>query len=210
MGIRINNVTRNISRLCIVLIAVIASGTYGCWMAAAELAPYAIGAAEGLGSGAVYAASGMTGLAKGKHATDDQDNMDVGEQGACDQLQQDVPGVIEVRMSDAGHYEYREMRLGGTTDQSQWIAYTDTGTAAGGWRPAVNFMQMNFTPPLTSALSDDYFNYIAYAPAPSSKTEDDLNSSMDINFGKTVGTFTWYGRQYNYAVTHELPCFPAT
>ena len=109
----------------------------------------------------------LTGMMKGKHAPDDQQSMDVGEQGVCDQLQQEVPGVIEVRMSDAGSFEYREMRLGGTTDEAQWIAFTDTETAAGGWRPAVNFLQMNFTPPLSSALSDDYFNYIAYAPAPS-------------------------------------------
>ncbi|HEY6419883.1 MAG TPA: hypothetical protein VIX59_12830 [Candidatus Binataceae bacterium] len=195
--------------MCIVLIAVIAAGTCGCWMMAAQLAPIALGAAEDVGSGAVYAASGVTGMMKGKHAPDDQQSMDVGEQGVCDQLQQEVPGVIEVRMSNAGSFEYREMRLGGTTDEAQWIAFTDTETAAGGWRPAVNFLQMNFTPPLSSALSDEYFNYIAYAPAQSeSEAEKDRNTSMDLNFGKTVGTFNWAGRQYNYAVTHALPCFP--
>ncbi len=120
-----------------------------------------------------------------------------------------MPGVIELRKSAAGAPEYRALGLVDSLDEAQWAPITDKGEREGGWRPAVNFLQMNFSPPLTGAVPETESNYLAYAPVQSiSAAEADRSTALTTNFGKTVGTFNWSGRDYHYAVTRTLPCFP--
>jgi hypothetical protein len=189
----------------------------GCWMLAAQLAPVAISAAEDVGAGAVHLAAGVAGaVTMETHKDDDlaraeaharEDIMERGD--SCDQLAAEVPGVIELRKSAAGAPEYRELGLVDSIDDAEWAPITYKGDADGGWRPAVNFLQMNFSPPLTGAIPDTDSNYLAYAPAQSiSSAEADRLAALTSNFGKTAGTFSWSGRDYHYAVTRTLPCFP--
>jgi hypothetical protein len=191
---------------------VLAIGTCGCFLPALSLAPLAIDAAEGVGSAVLAVTEGAVVEAhKGSGKSGDEDHTGESEmdrEQRCDQLQMDAPGVIELHKGAAGATEYRELQLGGPLDRPQWIATVDKDTNAGGWRPAVNFLRMNFTPPL-GALPDAGSAYLAYTlvEAEPAAAEDRL-AAMTLNFGKTVGTFDWNGQRYQFALAHKLPCFP--
>ena len=194
----------------------------GCWMLAAQLAPVAISAAENVGEGVVHLTAGVAeAVTMEKHKDDDlaraESNMreDIKENGdSCQQLAAEAPGVIELRKSTAGAPEYRELGLGlgesgDSLDDAQWTPVTVKGDADGGWRPAVNFLQMNFSPPLNGAIVPGTSNFLAYAPSQFISPDDsDRMAAMTSNFGKPVGTFTWQGHYYHYVVTSTLPCFP--
>ena len=81
------------------------------------------------------------------------------------EVQVSGPGVIEMRASSDGTSQYRELRLADSEDGARWIPVVDKDTGADGWRPAVNFLQMNFTPPLAGAVPASGSRYIAYNPA---------------------------------------------
>jgi hypothetical protein len=185
-----------------------ATGAGGCWLALIQLAPVALQAAGDVGSGALHTAANVARVAQGKD--DDaptQEEMD--RPDVCEQLQQKPPGVIELRNSAAGAPEYRDLRLTVSTDEAQWTAEVDTDTATGGWRPAVNLLDLNFKPPLTGALAEQELTYLAYLPADSKEPSgQDPVTELKVNFGTTIGTFNWSGRPYDYAVTGTLPCFP--
>ncbi len=135
-----------------------------------------------------------------------EDEMD--REDRCEQLQLDVPGVIELHKSAAGAPEYRELQLGGSLGQPQWTPIVGQDTNARGWRPAVHFLQMNFTPPL-GLLPDAGSDYLAYRPMQSESSAPDVEFvALTVNFGKTEGTFPWNGRLYQFALAHTLPCFP--
>jgi hypothetical protein len=209
--------------LLVVFAGAVAIFASGCWMLAAQFAPLAVSAAENVGEGvASVTASVATGvgevIARDTHKDDDpaqaaakarENLMDNGD--SCDQLAAQAPGVIELRKSAAGAPEYRELELAASVDDadSQWAPITDKGEDDGGWRPAVNFLQMNFSPPLTSAIQNADRDYLAYAPAQSISAADaDRLAALTANFAAPAGTFTWSGRDYRYAVTRTLPCFP--
>jgi hypothetical protein len=195
----------------------------GCWMLAAQLAPVAISAAEDVGSGAASLAAGVAeAVTINKHKDEDPANAeaqmreDIRENGdSCQQLAAEAPGVIELRKSAAGAPEYRELALGlgdsaDSLDDAQWTPITAKGDADGGWRPAINFLQLNFSPPLTGTLlPGTTSNFLAYAPSQSLSAADaDRLAALTANFSATKGTFNWSGRDYRYAVTRTLPCFP--
>jgi hypothetical protein len=181
-------------------------GLSGCWYAAIQLAPVALSAVVRTVEGAVMLAHHGSApphedLRPGEDEGDRRDR--------CEQLQVEVPGVIELHKNAAGVPEYRELSLGGSLDDGRWMTVVDSDTAADGWRPAVNFLQMNFAPPLDGALSGTEIDYLAYAPAKSeSLAEQERIAALTTNFGTAVGTFNWSGRVYQYALTHTLPCFP--
>ncbi len=128
---------------------------------------------------------------------------------ACNQLEVEVPDVIELRRSASGSPEYRELQISDSIDQPQWAAITDSDTTSDGWRPAVNFLQMNFTPPLGAVVPESASSFLAYAPSKVITAADgDRLTAMTSNFGKPIGTFTWNGNFYHYVVTSSLPCFP--
>ena len=128
---------------------------------------------------------------------------------SCDQLEVEVPGVIELRRSAAGAPEYRELRIGDSVDERQWIPIASNETTADGWQPAVNFLQMNFSPPLGAVVPEAASNFLAYAPSQFiSAADGDRLAAMTSNFGKPTGTFSWNGNYYHYVATSTLPCFP--
>ncbi len=151
------------SMLLALLLGAVAIFTTGCWMLAAQLTPVAISAAEYVGTGAVHLAAGVAeAVTMETHKDEDlaraeaHEREDIMERGdSCDQLAAEAPGVIELRKSTAGAPEYRELGLVDSLDDAQWAPITDKGDADGGWRPAVNFLQMNFSPPLTGTVLPD-------------------------------------------------------
>ena len=196
----------------VLLCATLAIGTCGCWLAAFQLAPIALSAAEGVGSAVANVAEGAVVAAhKGSEQSGGEDHSGEDEftrEDRCEQLQMEAPGVIEVRKPVAGAPEYRELELSGALDQPQWTVITDKDTNAGGWRPAANLLTANFTPPL-GALPAAGSDYLAYRPVQSnSLTSVEPVVSLSMNFGGGVGTFNWKGQLYQFALAHKLPCFP--
>jgi hypothetical protein len=198
-------------QICRPMVAIFAAaltvGTSGCWMAAAQLAPIAANVAESVGAGAVQLASGIG--ASAHHQSDLEKKEEEARASAmnsddsCNQLEVEIPGVIELRRSAAGAPEYRELQVIDSLDQRQWAPTPD------GWQPAVNFLQMNFSPPLGAVVPETTSNFLAYAPSKFvSQADSDRLTAMTSNFGKPAGTFIWKGQFYHYVVTSTLPCFP--
>jgi hypothetical protein len=195
--------------------AALTIGTCGCWAAALQLAPLGISAVEAVGSGTVHLVEAATMSAhqgSGKNATDpnhpEEDEIDREER--CDELELEVPGVIEIRRNGSGSPEYRELSVGGSPDEPQWTPLLDKDTGPGGWHPAINFLQMNFTPPLSGALPPSGSGYLAYAAnEPKTEVEQNRLVALTVDFGSGPGTFTWNNRVYQYVVATKLPCFPA-
>ena len=186
-------------------------------MAAAQLAPIAVNVAEDVGADIVGLTAGVAeNVTASRHQADDlAKHQEEGRESAmnsgdsCDRLEVEVPGVIELRRSVGGTPEYRELRLSDTIGERQWLPAADNETAADGWRPAVNFLQMNFSPPLGAVVPAPASNFLAYAPSQFvSPADRDRLAAMTSNFGEPAGTFTWQGRYYHYVVTSTLPCFP--
>jgi len=186
-------------------------------MAAAQFAPIAANVAEDLGADAIGLTAGIASSVTGNaHQGDDRAKIEeqareraMDSADRCDQLEAQVPGVIELRRSAAGAPEYRELRLSDPLDERQWIPIADNETTADGWRPAVNFLQMNFSPPLGAVIPETASNFLAYVPSQFiSVAAGDRFAAMTSNFGKPVGTFSWNGNYYHYVVIRTLPCFP--
>jgi hypothetical protein len=182
-------------------------------MAAAQLAPLAANAAEEVGGGALELAAGIGASTHGDATRAKQEEdarqsaMNSGD--SCNQLEVEVPDVIELRRSAAGAPEYRELLISDSIAQRQWLPLADSETTPDGWRPAVNFLQMNFTPPLGAVVSESASSFLAYTPAKVITAADgDRLTAMTTNFGKPIGTFTWNGNYYHYIVTSTLPCYP--
>jgi hypothetical protein len=188
-------------------------GISGCWMAAAQFAPIAANVAEQVGADTLELAAGVgasatresTAAKKAAAAHDSAMN----SEDNCNQLEVEVPDVIELRRSATGAPEYRELEISDSVDQRQWAPIADSETTGDGWRPAVNFLQMNFTPPLGAVVPESASSFLAYTPSKVITAADgDRLTAMTSNFGKPVGTFTWNGNYYHYVVTSTLPCFP--
>jgi hypothetical protein len=190
-------------------VVALALGIGGCWAAAMQLAPMGLSVAGALGSGVANAAKAAGG-AHTQGGAGEEDEVDREER--CDELQLEVPGVIEVRKADdAGAARWRELRLGGPTDAPQWEVNTGTATTADGWHPAVNLLAMNFGSTLQDSLKSGVANYVAYAPAePRNSIEQDQLVALVTDFGMSAGTFRWKDRVYQYSVVRQLPCFPAS
>jgi hypothetical protein len=186
-------------------------------MAAAEFAPIAVDVAEDVGAGAIGLTAGIgQSVTASKHQEADPAIQEeqarervLDSADRCDRFELEVPGVIELRRSAAGAPEYRELRLSDSLYERQWIPIAYNGTTADGWRPAVNFLRLNFSPPLGAVIPERASNFLAYAPSQFISVADgDRLAAMTSNFGKSGGTFTWNGQYYHYVVTSTLPCFP--
>ncbi len=199
----------SLSRISLVVFgAVLGIGVCGCWLA---VLPLAIDVAEDAGSAvASVTINAVASAHQESGKSDDQDHTgedEMDREDRCEQLQVEVPGVIELRKSAAGAAEYRELQLGGSLARPQWTAMVDQDANAGGWRPAVDFLRMNFTPPL-GPIPDAGSDYLAYRLMRSESSAEVEFAPLTVNFGKTEGTFRWNGNLYQFALGHTLPCFP--
>ena len=127
-------------------------------MAAAQFAPIAANIGEQVGGDALELTAGVGAsthaqqTAAKKEEDARQSAMNSGD--TCNQLEVEVPDVIELRRRAAGAPEYRELEIGDSLDQRQWLPLADSETTPDGWRPAVNFLQMNFSPPLGAVVPE--------------------------------------------------------
>jgi hypothetical protein len=176
----VDEVGPNLSRIArVVIVGALAFTVSGCWAMAIQYAPAALQTAVAVASNAVGAAQSTT---------------------------FEAPGVIELRTATTGAPEYRELRVDVAVNEPRWTPVVDRDTAADGWRPAENFMQMNFTPPLPTAFSESKIVYLAYAPADTGVPADhEQLAKFNQSFGTPVGTFDWNGRTYQYSLPKVLP-----
>jgi hypothetical protein len=185
----------------------LAAGASGCWVAAMQLAPVAIQAAEAIGGGVVNLAAGSMAAA---HQSHQDKNMPPPDSDVCDELSLEIPMLVELKTDATGITRYRELSLVGADLDPEWAAMPNQDTKDGGWKLASNFTKMNFQPPLQSELTANSISYVAYAPADAhDATEQDQLNALAIGFGSSAtGTFTWNERSFRYALVHKLPCFP--
>jgi hypothetical protein len=170
------NLSRTRSALTCAALALTLSG---CWAMALQYAPMVLGTSVQLASAAT---------------------------GAAQKSVDDTPGVIELRKDPDGAPEYRELRIDFTATDARWTPVVEADTAADGWRPAEHFLEMNFSPPLPSAISANRTTYLAYAPAFTKSPDDEEQlKEFDRSFGDPVGTFNWNGRVYQYSLPEVLP-----
>jgi hypothetical protein len=114
--------------------------------------------------------------------------------------------LIELRKNVAGAPEYRELRLLNSADEAHWTPIVGNDSGPNGWLPAVNFLKMDFQPPLTAAIPDAGTCYLAYAPSAIASNDPNQAAELRSRAGGEVGTFSWAGRVYQYAVARTLPC----
>jgi hypothetical protein len=115
--------------------------------------------------------------------------------------------LVELRKSSAGAPEYRELHLQSSTDEAHWTPIVDSETGPDGWIPAVNFLKMDFQPPLTDAIPSTGSCYLAYAPI--AMDPSNPYQVAELKSGTAAGqldTFSWAGRVYEYSVARTLPC----
>jgi hypothetical protein len=113
--------------------------------------------------------------------------------------------VVELRKGTTGAPEYRELHLEQSTDDASWNPVVDSETGPSGWRPAVNFLSMDFKPALTDVIPDSGTCYLAYAPIADSNTPSQV-AEFKSGPGDASGDFAWGGRTYQYRVARTLPC----
>ncbi len=114
--------------------------------------------------------------------------------------------LVELRKNGGGAPEYRELRLQNSADEAHWTPIVDSGTGPDGWLPAVNFLKMDFQPPLTDAIPNTGNCYLAYAPLAVDPNNPYQVAELKSAPGHSVNTFSWDGRLYEYTVAPTLPC----
>jgi hypothetical protein len=198
-----------LSRVAILLAAAAAAlSASGCFLAAAQMYPLMVEGAETTASGMIQSTASIMRVAEAPKP-DDPNAPDDSAPGTCGELKHEPPGLIELRMSAAGAPEYRELRPDADLEQVQWKPIVDDDTGADGWRPAVNFLQMKFDPPLAPEVPPAASVYMAYAPEKNeSWSQQDHRTSLTTFFGAPTGSFNWNDRSYEYVLVKTVPCFP--
>jgi hypothetical protein len=113
--------------------------------------------------------------------------------------------LVELR-KNAGAPEYRELHLQNSTDEAHWTPIVDSEAGPDGWIPAVNFLKMDFQPPLTDVIPADGSCYLAYAPITIDPNNPYQAAELKSGAGGQLDTFSWAGRVYQYKVARTLPC----
>lgn len=118
--------------------------------------------------------------------------------------------LVELRKNAAGAPEYRELHLQSSADEAHWTPIVDNETGPDGWIPAVNFLKMDFQPPLTDAIPNAGTCYLAYAPMAIDPNNPYQAAELKSGAGSSLKTFSWAGRVYQYTVAPTLPCLSPT
>ncbi|HTY55144.1 MAG TPA: hypothetical protein VMB26_08090 [Candidatus Binataceae bacterium] len=174
----------------------------GC--AAAALLP--------MGFQAVEAAGAITGASiTGKNPDEDPDKTESDPQSAeCQQLLTALPYIAEVRAQPGQAPRIRQMTIGVVKGEQRWTVVHDADSDGNGWRTESALTQLDFNPPLESALASTKSRYMITAPAdPTNQAEANQLMTFTLAFGPRVGTYDWNGKRYEYSVTRKLPCLPA-
>jgi hypothetical protein len=189
------------------LAASMALGTAGCFLPLLGAIPSVVSLAHSLYT------SGSTDDADAKN----QDPEPVVEGGAppgqltegnvCQMMALARPDMVLVELrKNAGAPEYRELHLQNSTDEAHWTPIVDSEAGPDGWIPAVNFLKMDFQPPLTDVIPADGSCYLAYAPITIDPNNPYQAAELKSGAGGQLDTFSWAGRVYQYKVARTLPC----
>ncbi len=172
----------------------LALGAGGCWFYAVQYAPIAMQATTSAASSAVGAVERAAGY-------------DPAIAGGCGALKTDDVAIIELRAGAGGNPEYRDLHLDDSASQPRLTPALSAETDADGWRPAVNFARMKFTPPLQDSIPKTGTRLLAYTAAESDALDNDTRLAAFANsFGQPVGTFAWGDIVYLYTLPPALPC----
>jgi hypothetical protein len=114
--------------------------------------------------------------------------------------------LVELRKNGTGAPEYRELHLLNSANEAHWTPVVGSETGPDGWLPAVNFLKMDFNPPLTAEIPDAGTCYLAYAPIAIDPNNPVQSAELKSPDGTDMGTFSWAGRVYQYTVAPTLPC----
>ena len=127
----------------------------------------------------------------------------------CEQLRLAVPYIAEIRAESDQTTRLRQWTIGMVKGEQRWTVVHDPGTDSKGWRRETGLNQLNFNPPLETALASTKSRYMIAAPAdPASALEANQLLTLTIVFGPRIGTYDWNGKRYEYAVAKKLPCLP--
>ena len=113
--------------------------------------------------------------------------------------------LVELRKSGAGAPEYRELHLQNSTDEAHWTPIVDSETGPDGWIPAVNFLKMDFQPPLTDAIPSTGSCYLAYAPIAIDPNNPDQLAELKSG-GARVRLTLSRGRDASINTRWRAPC----
>ena len=193
--------------LLVVVIAFVASG---CFLPILTAIPSVIGLAS-----AMYKSNtgtddsdkkDQTTLASDADSSKPPDKLTAGN--VCQLMAISHPNMVlvELRKNGAGAPEYRELHMVNSTAEAHWTPVVDGDSGADGWLPAVNFLKMDFNPPLTAEIPDAGSCYLAYVPTATDPNDGNQSAELKSPAGSDVGTFSWDGRVYQYAVARTLPC----
>jgi hypothetical protein len=114
--------------------------------------------------------------------------------------------LVELRKNGTGAPEYRELHLLNSTDEAHWTPTIGSETGPDGWLPAVNFLKMNFNPPLSPEIPDTGTCYLVYVPTAIDANNPSQSAGLNSPAAGDVGTFSWAGRVYQYTVARTPPC----
>ena len=183
------------------LAVAIAFGVSGCFLPILTAIPSVIGLASSIykSSGTDKDADSKTTLASSADPTKPAAKLTDGN--VCQMMAISHPDMVlvELRKNGTGAPEYRELHLLNSENEAHWTPVLSTNSGADGWLPAVNFLKMDFNPPLTAEIPDAGTCYLAYVPAA-------IDPANPNPIGSEVGTFSWEGRAYEYTVARTLPC----
>lgn len=198
------------------LAATIAFGTTGCMLPVLSIIPSVIGLAQ-----ALYSSGSGTNSAQADADTKNQEaetpTQPADETNApapqltagnvCQMMALAHPDMVlvELRKNGSGAPEYRELHLLNSADEAHWTPVVGSDTARDGWIPAVNFLKMDFSPPLTAAIPNAGSCYLAYAPSAIDPTDSNQAAELKSHLGSEVGTFSWAGQVYEYTVARTPP-----
>ena len=146
----------------------------------------------------------------GKSADEDPDKMDNDPTSAeCQQLMSALPYIAEVRAAPNQPALLRQLTIGVVKGEQRWTVIREQGSDGNGWRIENAISQLNFNPPLESALASTKSRYMIAAPAdPADTREANQLMTFTLAFGPRIGTYEWNGKRYEYAVAKKLPCLP--
>jgi hypothetical protein len=197
-----------------VLVAILATamalGSAGCFLPFLSIIPTAISLAH-----AAYKAGSTSDDADGKNPDAAEPVEEASKPPAqltaanfCQMMALSHPDMVlvELRKNGAGVPEYRELHLQNSTDEAHWTPTVDSEAGADGWLPAVNFLKMDFQPPLADSIPTSGSCYLAYAPLAIDPTDSYQTAELQSPAAGPVPTFSWGGRVYQYMVARTPPC----
>lgn len=166
-----------------------------------------LAAAVGLGTQALEVATGAGVAAGGAAANRADEERDQAEK--CDLLLAAQPYVSQVRLSQSGALELRQLKIVSQTGAPRWEVVRSQGSDAQGWRSGSDTAAYDFEPPLQTQLGGVRAPYLISVRAEASNsTESSQELGAFAVFGTPTGSYDWQRIRYHYTIVPTLPCYP--